>query len=105
MLYDPNWQKAKPKTPKLRGWQRVLWDAADLIEKKGWINHELATEDGYCIVGAIQTISASRNARGYAYFHLCKAIGPTLSSVADWNDKRGRTKAQVRAKIREVALG
>ena len=32
MLYDPKWKYAKPE---LRGWRRVLWDAADLIEEKG----------------------------------------------------------------------
>lgn len=39
MLYDKRWEPKIPATtpPKQQPWQKVLLDAADLIEEKGWI--------------------------------------------------------------------
>lgn len=99
MLYDPKWKYTKPK---LRGWRRVLWDAADLIDENGWIQHKKRTKNGYCIIGAICEVDASDNSCLLAEAKFCDVVGVLYAEV--WNDKRGRTKEEVVAKLREIAL-
>jgi hypothetical protein len=102
MLYDPNWQNKKPTARKLRGWRRILWEGADVIEKEGWIQHEGRNEKGYCIIGAMLTLTASARSFVIAECKLAEAVGVIF--VEDWNDHKRRTKAQVISKMREAAL-
>jgi hypothetical protein len=104
MLYDPKWHVANPLIPKFRApWRKILWDAANLIERRGWIQHRTFSEQGYCIYGAINEIGMAELSRyrHSAKSHLRRHLG---ANIATWNDSRARTKEQVLAKLREAAL-
>jgi len=125
MLYDPRWLVPAPTTaptkprerieaqrevaasrkPKFKEpWRRILWDAAELIERKGWVQaaHWIPGE-GYCAMGAILAFnnhlrsSDARPAKQKLRHHLRK-------SIHSWNDERGRTKEEVLTALRTVAL-
>ena len=104
MLYNPKWNEhvAKIRKPKLAGWRRVLWEAADLIETNGWMQHEDHTKEGWCIVGAIHHFHASINSTTFAEKQVSAAL--SAESIEEWNDDPLRTKSSVVAKLREVAL-
>jgi hypothetical protein len=88
MLYDPRWNK-------LIGWRKVLWEAADVIEREGWIQRKYHTKKGYCIAGAIGQVRAPRSSRLLAERKLDEALDDILEA---WNDRRGRSKSEVVAK-------
>jgi hypothetical protein len=100
MLYDPHWEK-KHKTKKLKGWRRVLWDAANLIEAKGWIQHKEQSKKGLCIGEAIDRVAPDLHVADIAEIKLCKTIG--TGCIMYWNDQPERTKRQVLAVLRAVA--
>lgn len=56
MLYDPKWNTEVQLEP----WQKLLQDAATLIERKGWVKNSLERSDGYCMVGALQKTAFGR---------------------------------------------
>lgn len=120
MLYDPKW--APPATEiKLEPWQEVLLKAADLIEECGLLQRALGGWNiGYCSVGAIRastgmsllTYASNNYALNYdAYarviYKLANKIGGHMVSdeakIIVWNDRPGRTKEEVIAKLRETA--
>lgn len=88
----------------------VILKAADLIEEFGWVQ---GTAYGYgedlnrspmCMFGALRRADRASN------FDVCneavervnRAVGGRF--MANWNDVPGRTKAEVIAKLRAVAL-
>lgn len=122
MLYDPKWDAAQETV--LEPWQQLLLDGADYIEKHGWCQHALRTNEGrVCVRGAL--VSAIGDTESFVYFisldrlltdtqaamvhaaddALCRAVGDGSSHSAPlWNNAPERTAAEVVAKMREVAL-
>jgi hypothetical protein len=107
MLYDPNW---KPTEIVLEDWQKLLLEAAEILETRGWIQGEMCTDEGFCTLGAI-------NRAGYdvgntapittAILAVIAKIGapPTMGprAIARWNDTYGRTKEEVVHTLRDAA--
>ena len=94
--------------PELDEASKVLLRAADYIEKWGWCQYDLRDARGrVCLMGAIYSVAGEQGL-------MKDAIEKTLfafNSFADgplpstWDDAPGRTKEEVCAKLRSVALG
>lgn len=98
-------------------WRRVLLDAADLLENKGWC--QFVREDCYgerhCVLGAID-VSAGYDPGGIwppderksGDWQIAvravagQSVRPTFA-CADWNNHPLRTAAEVIATLRKVA--
>jgi hypothetical protein len=91
----------------------VLHRAADLLEEFGWTqNSEARTADGRCVKaynhdavafcagGAVDRACFDLAIPEWTYEEIADLIG---QGYADWNDDPRRTKAQVVARLREVA--
>jgi hypothetical protein len=104
MLYDPTrWHVTNPIVPKFQDkWRKILWDAANLIETAGWIQGHHRSEHGYCILGAINAVDGRR--LGPAREAKQKLRAFLRRSFMSWNDDRRRTKEEVLAALRTVAL-
>lgn len=120
MLYDPKWTPAETEI-QLEPWQQILLKAADILEEKNWIQGEMDDRaGGYCMMGAMQVaIYGTTTIVQDAYYgHVEKEkdhhpvyiqglgkLGAAISDIPvhEWNDRKGRTKAEVIAKLREVA--
>ena len=92
---------------------RVLVVARDLLHEKGWT--QLTARDpagSYCLTGALSKAAGEDRD---AYRAALQSMGPRLSmpacafggfnchcAVLSWNDREGRTKSQVIAKLDEV---
>jgi hypothetical protein len=63
MLYDPKWQE---NIEVVEGWQKILLDAADLLEKHDWIQGDLQIGDGFCILGAMHKVTYGTLPRRHA---------------------------------------
>lgn len=124
MLYDPKrWPmpEVKPKAPKVEPWQKLLLEAANLIERKGWCKDSYHDSLGrYCAIGALNMVSGLlpqmsviagvMNVKGFSvslprreaeaklkmYLHI---RGP----VENWNDKKGMNGANVIKALRAAA--
>jgi hypothetical protein len=85
---------------------KLLLKAADYVEKNGWCQHELQSGDGrVCIVGALSAVADEIflvGTHSAAWTRLQKALNKMAGT---WNDTQGRTKEEVVAKLRAVALG
>ena len=91
---------------------KLLLKAAVEIEWRGWC--QLASSDGaaVCMEGAM-LLAGGRSPNGFfrgmsfrAFERVCDAIKRDGFSVPhEWNDSPGRTKEEVIAKLRAVALG
>jgi hypothetical protein len=100
---------------------RLLMRAADVIERDGWCQNNVLTEDGrVCLVGAIHTANNKRFGRANDYCdpwdensrealvrmdRVLPKVADGIGACAVWNDTPGRTKDEVVAKLRAVALG
>ena len=104
---------------KIKRAKRALKRAKAILEDKGWIQHGSATPAGVCLTQAIseatQPTYGVRSKPGLAKLHgpvmqgviygLLESARPSVtrrapaftgaSSVANWNDKSGRSKDQV----------
>jgi hypothetical protein len=96
----------------------VLVRAADLLEEHGWVQGRIgALGEGFCAVGATEQaardlgVPSSTNAVvGLTYF-----VGTPFDAEVEnlamrflngaWNDRPGRTKAEVVARLRDAARG
>ncbi len=88
-------------------WRQYLDDAADEIERRGWTQFTLRQSDGsMCMKGALNMVLTGSAISMYlgnnrdkmlAECALCRILPATF------NDKPGRTKAEVVAKFRELA--
>lgn len=78
--------------------RRVLLDAADLIDERGWCQNTF--EDDHGRICARRAISMACD-----HFNDGSAISLAVYpyGVCDFNDAPGRTQAEVVAKLREVA--
>lgn len=88
--------------------RQVLQKARAILITKGWIQHRLKSDYGFCALGAIQEATRSGrfkkplgilDARMKAKTQLRKIIsrGTHISgySIDQWNDEDGRTKEQI----------
>lgn len=103
----------------------VLSRAADLIEPEGaWTQGDFARDETgfqysdsgltfhefpatcFCLFGALAEVAEVSDPELYrdADRYLLTVVGvPFVNDVADWNDAKGRTQAEVVAKLREAA--
>jgi hypothetical protein len=81
--------------------QRMLLDAADLIEERGWCQGSYSDQDGrVCAIGAIVRAGNHQHYRR-AEAMMMMVVG---MSVVGWNDIKGRTKEEVITALRRAAL-
>lgn len=80
--------------------QRVLDEAADLIEREGWWQRG-GGEDGYCPITALGTLPHRAGLLALAMTELRARVG---GSIIEWNDEPGRTKAEVLALLRPTEV-
>ena len=94
MLFDPKWEvEQKTAEP----WRQALLEAADIIEQRGHCKGVAEDARGrVCIIGALLHVGG--NSWTGAWKVLRNEIG---ESIGAFNDTH--TKAQVLAKLREVA--
>jgi hypothetical protein len=96
MLYDPKWEEKI--VTKEEPWRNMLREAADLIEKRGWCQHQLEDHRGrVCALGALTRVPTRLvDAHAKAHLALENFINQKFSlSIVEWNDCRARTKEQV----------
>lgn len=79
--------------------KEILIEARALIDQYGWIQRKMVLFEngvtvGYCIVGAIDAVSAHFPAIVVAQSLLRPWVG---NSIIEWNDQSGRTKEEVLA--------
>lgn len=95
---------------------KLLLRAAALIEKHGWCQNYLISPEGkLCFAGAMKVAAygipfpsrpgAIQPTMEMAWDRFEKAVGVKWGRASKWNDEPGRTKDEVVAKIRSVALG
>jgi hypothetical protein len=97
--------------------RRVLLDAADLIEARGWCQEFYACDFSgakcrptsadaacFCALGAIHHVEGAQAGPEWTDAEIAwgEALG-SLSNAIDWNDAPERTAGEVVAKLREVA--
>lgn len=112
MLYDPKWQKPKIE---LADWQKLLLDAASILEQRGHTKRRLCDDEGrVCLIGALNVAASGHHlraspARSAAIAALARHLGffksdagPTL---VGWNNSDERTIHDVTAAMREAAGG
>ncbi len=86
-------------------WQEVLFDAADLLERRGWCQKHLVDIKGRrCIIGAMTDVwnvckHWDMSVVAQAQNKLTEIVGP----VVEWNDAEGRTKEEVVGILRYAA--
>lgn len=87
--------------------RKRLLKAADYMDEHGLAKHNFCTETGeVCALGAIAAVVIGDPAGGWeladqAFALFSKTGAP--GELAVWNDRKSRTKAQVVAKLREMA--
>jgi hypothetical protein len=87
----------------------VLDDAADLLEREGWIQGALHGAVGHCADGALEIASCRYNASANTDMWLAatdalgECIGFEHSTIPGWNDNPARTKQQVLDTFRAAA--
>lgn len=96
--------------PKLDDASRLLLKAADLIEREGWGDGD-CKERGYCAYAALvkaddpDAISTSLSRDAAMRFSRSLGFMGAVTPIFRWNDSPERTKEEVVAKMRAVALG
>ena len=93
--------QGEPTTREMDEASKLLLRAADYVEQYGWHQGDSgSTSQGICVVHAMVMAGGCMDHPGYRrlYQHIGKA--PSI-----WNDEPGRTKEEVIAKLRSVALG
>ena len=74
--------------------QQACWDAALLIERYGWIQHQAGSmRRGFCMSGAIDASRASFDATSAARKLLFELL--RCQSAITWNDTPYRTAEEV----------
>lgn len=109
----------EPQVKPLDDTSDLLLKAAEWIECHGWTRGAMQKYEKTCTLGALTMASDARGDTTYgpisAAERRLKAALPEpycsdqhrehLCAVAAWNDAPGRTKEEVVAKLRAVALG
>lgn len=92
---------------------QVFNEAADLLEKNGWIQGRFSDDHArYCVSGAIAKVnnisdtSFIMDSRTYQYFrkHINNKDISSYHTVSQWNDVLDRTQEEVIRELREAAL-
>ena len=88
-------------------------DAAKLIEEKGWVQNEYASEKGYCVAAAITTICLPHGSNSdltlkdqidlhnSAMYEMSNFLGRHNPSVIGWNDNQVHSKEEVLKTMRD----
>ena len=100
--YRPCWEN---DVSRLDDAGEVLLKAAEIIEERGWCQNALSNGTGFCAVGALGMASRERGGQGFTEAWARLEANVLGLNVADWNDNPFRTKEEVVAKLRAVALG
>ena len=89
----------------------TISEAADLIEKFGWIQNEYSSEDGYCVATAITTVCLPDDPalrtkdqidlHNSAMFEMSNFLGKHNPSVIGWNDNQVHSKEEVLKTMRD----
>jgi hypothetical protein len=102
---------AETQGPVLTPERQLLWDAAALIERKGWAQVKFKREDSYCVLGALMHLGIEcGDANGLDRYnaagnHLASYLGLSARfAVMIWNDRPGRTKDEVVSAMRAAAI-
>ncbi len=106
MLYDKKWDREIESTT-IESWQKVLLDAADLIEHGGWIRHHYQQDGRYCMMGAINEV-IDLNKKGYcsdevAWNKAVHSLVIRIGSITRWNDNVAKNQDEVIHMLRKVA--
>lgn len=116
MLFDPQkWvmPEVQPEAPQLEPWQKLLLDAAALIEKKGWCRDNFYNRGRYCAIGALNVVSgfeacdplrltpARKKAEAKLKGYL--KLGDDHMAVEYWNDDHAKSGKAVVAALRGAA--
>jgi hypothetical protein len=83
-------------------WRQVLSEAAAILEIHGWIRGYLENGNGYCLIGALRVTHASDLDKHEAAVRFAMRLN--IRSLAGWNDAPKRTKGEVIAALRTVAI-
>lgn len=104
MLYDKRWDDIKVQ---FESWRVLLLRAAELIEIRGWCQRQTVDKHGgICTLGAIDTAARQLNFEWIIESAARKALEAVIgSSIPEWNDSPGRTKAMVVMVLRRAANG
>jgi hypothetical protein len=85
----------------------VLDDAADLLEREGWIQGALEDRGAHCALGALVDVDLENQYRYLARAALAKQVGlnPDRAGnwLANWNDDPLRTRQEVLDAFRAAA--
>lgn len=89
----------------------VLDAAAEVIERDGWCQNRLRTNDGrVCLVGAVDRVARERSTGSHGWWDVpsCKAAVEAMfkslnREPKDFNDDTGRTKFEVIDALRHCA--
>jgi hypothetical protein len=85
----------------------VLDDAADLLERGGWIRGALEDRGAHCALGALVVVDLENQHRYLARAALAKQVGlnPDRAGnwLANWNDDPLRTRQEVLDAFRAAA--
>ena len=91
----------------LQPWQRVLLDAADLLERDGWCQHRTRDDCGrYCALGAVQLVGHYSPFFKLVFddFRIAeRVLYSVVGPIPAWNDQPGRTREEVCAALRQAA--
>lgn len=83
----------------------ILNEAADLIEKFGWIQGNYGAEEcGYCALGAILAVDFDDDYSIHSFNNYIQDNHPDMNlGAVEWNDTPGRTKEEVISTLRKAA--
>src|SRR5258708_2082962 len=103
MLYDKErWDRVG--APVREPWQQVLLNAAELLERDGWIQGCFGSRDGpKCLVGSM--LYMTKELSPYFWEARTRLGERTNGNPVGWNDTPGRTKEQVIALLYDCANG
>ena len=110
MFYDPTCKPELLPEVKLEPWRQLLLDAADVVEQRGHCQHALSEGGGVCLYGALNVADHGNVnwVAGVRHDEATVALTRVLGTCnrwrnVDWNNSRGRTKAEVVNALRKAA--
>lgn len=107
----PQGEPSREQQSPLADWAKALLKGAALIEERGWCQGDYQSEGRLCVLGAIK-VAVGKEPDGdedtdpivfRAKKAMCASVG--IGLIHEWNDDPARTKEEVVAKLRAVALG
>lgn len=91
--------------PQLSPERRLLWEAANVIEREGWWSAS-APSGGLCVLGAIGRVSKCEDEKWRAVDMMCGHVGVRNGTALfrEWNDIPGQTAEAVVKALRDCAV-